>query len=695
MQFKRVIRAVALCVTALPVIGFAQPGLYLKTAVARGSKEPAAASTEMKRRNAGRWHYTLVFRKIPGQAEIQALQAKGATVVQFLPERGLTASVPDGTLLDGLDIEWAGRLTAMQKVSPRLVDAGLLSAIPGDTGTHTVLVEFHSDVARADAEAIVLEEGASIQQNPDLLSWQMMVRGRAADISRLADWDEVSYLFPVSRELAEGRPAEACAGAIIAGGRVGQLIAKVGEGWDGAGKGSADLTYSFSALTRKLSPEQAKAEIVRAMNEWSKQVKIRFTEGGSAQSARNINVMFGTGDHSDGYPFDGPGKALAHTFFPAPPNPEPIAGDLHIDDDENWQVGANIDLFSVVLHEMGHALGLAHSDNPAAVMYPYYKRVSGLGSEDISTIRELYAPQDGTTPAPAPAALELSVTQPVGGTLDTQADQVSLAGTTAGGTGTIQVAWSSNRGPSGVATGFRPWSIASIALTTGENLITITATDGAQNRATQIVRIVKQTAPTAPSPNAPTIRITAPSPTGTFQTTSQAVTITGIAGPAGSVSRIVWVSSRGTGGAIVGGVSWTIGPVSLEAGLNEIKVTAVGSQGTTAEAVLTVQYTPVGPSGVPTDPDDRVAPSLVITSPAVNTFSTPSPAVTITGTASDNVAVTEVNWVSSNGRSGAATGTTSWRIVDLALNPGINVFMIRAFDAAGNMSWRSLVITRQ
>ena len=41
-----------------------------------------------------------------------------------------------------------------------------------------------------------------------------------------------------------------------------------------------------------------------------------------------------------------------------PLNPEPIAGDMHFDNDESWRIGANLDVFSVALHETGHALGL-------------------------------------------------------------------------------------------------------------------------------------------------------------------------------------------------------------------------------------------------------------------------------------------------------------------------------------------------
>ncbi|MCK4963217.1 MAG: matrixin family metalloprotease, partial [Anaerolineales bacterium] len=161
-----------------------------------------------------------------------------------------------------------------------------------------------------------------------------------------------------------------------------------GEGWDGPGLGSADLTYYIENGTPDVVGEEA--EVERGLNVWSLYAEITWTEAASSGLSRSIDIKWAVGDHGDGYPFDGPGGVLAHAFYP-PPNPEPIAGDIHFDDDETWRIGSHFDVFSVALHECGHSLGLGHSSNPDAVMYAYYQMVTGLHQDDIDGIRSLYA----------------------------------------------------------------------------------------------------------------------------------------------------------------------------------------------------------------------------------------------------------------------------------------------------------------
>ncbi len=107
----------------------------------------------------------------------------------------------------------------------------------------------------------------------------------------------------------------------------------------------------------------------------------------------DIVIRFVTGNHGDGSPFDGPSGTFAHAFYP-PPNGGAIAGDTHLDDAETWSVNlppSGTDLVSVLAHEFGHALGLAHSTVNGALMYPYYSGPHRyLHSDDVGGIQELY-----------------------------------------------------------------------------------------------------------------------------------------------------------------------------------------------------------------------------------------------------------------------------------------------------------------
>jgi hypothetical protein len=98
------------------------------------------------------------------------------------------------------------------------------------------------------------------------------------------------------------------------------------------------------------------SEILRALGQWASNANVTFSPAASATDPRTVNIFFASGAHGDAYPFTD-STVLAHTFYPAPPNAEPIAGDMHFNANESWHVGATVDVFSVALHEAGHALG--------------------------------------------------------------------------------------------------------------------------------------------------------------------------------------------------------------------------------------------------------------------------------------------------------------------------------------------------
>jgi hypothetical protein len=521
--------AATMLVSMCPLGALAQNRTFWKS-----SSHPHAGGLEEnlaggKRRNPNRLHRVVYFSQPPSPADLLRLRQGDAVVLQYVPEHGLLISTPPDWEPPPGTLQAEGLLSASDKWSPELdrqQPAGLVLAETSFTESRHFLVEFYPDVSPGDARAIATEESLAVRERPDLAPHHLLVEAATEQARRLTAWDEVAYVFPASSEIVRSHPVRACAGAKTMHGPVGQYISRVGEGWEGPGQNPAQLTYSIRNISSKLPAEVARGEIQRALAEWSKYVKVTFTEGGTGSDPRQIELYFASGGHGDPFAFDGPGRALAHTFYPAPPNPEPIAGDLHLDEDESWKIGNDIDLFSVVLHELGHALGLGHSDHAGAVMYAYYRRATGLSADDIEAVRQLYAANTGETPPPNPP----NPTAP----------------------------------------------------------------------------------PNPPDPNPP------PTP----------------------------------------------------------------------------PPTPPPAPNPPPPSDDKSPPVVRITFPGAGTYATTAPSVSLRGTATDNIGVTEVTWKSTTTGSGQAQGTAEWT-AEVPLLVGINHVTIRAFDQAGNSSWRSVVVTRR
>lgn len=87
-------------------------------------------------------------------------------------------------------------------------------------------------------------------------------------------------------------------------------------------------------------------------------------------------------------PFDGPKGVLGHAFYPS-------NGATHFDDAERWSLSGyyGTNFFQVALHELGHALGLAHSKDQNAVMAATYRGYIAdyrLQQDDINGIQGIY-----------------------------------------------------------------------------------------------------------------------------------------------------------------------------------------------------------------------------------------------------------------------------------------------------------------
>jgi hypothetical protein len=127
------------------------------------------------------------------------------------------------------------------------------------------------------------------------------------------------------------------------------------------------------------------------------------------QSAANLNIA----QVSDaGLPFNTPGLAqgdprfgdirfagyaypndtttLARTYFP-PPDAGTGSGDDEINTTMSFGIGTDYDLYSVMLHETGLALGLGEVTDPTEVMDGNYNGIrAGLSTGDVAGIQALY-----------------------------------------------------------------------------------------------------------------------------------------------------------------------------------------------------------------------------------------------------------------------------------------------------------------
>ncbi|KAK2166169.1 hypothetical protein LSH36_41g12006 [Paralvinella palmiformis] len=173
-----------------------------------------------------------------------------------------------------------------------------------------------------------------------------------------------------------------------------------------------DLTWMVHNFSPDLNTGSQRRAFYNALKYWSDVTPLTFNE--VAATNADIKIKFARGEHGDGVgnAFDGPGGILAHAFYPE-------NGDTHFDEDELWTQytndGTNLEI--VAAHELGHALGLGHSNVPNALMAPYYqgyKENFQLHQDDIWAIQTLYG---GATAAPTNPPLTTTTTteSPSGG----------------------------------------------------------------------------------------------------------------------------------------------------------------------------------------------------------------------------------------------------------------------------------------
>ena len=204
--------------------------------------------------------------------------------------------------------------------------------------------------------------------------------------------------------------------------------------WSGTNTlGSGDPDFDIrTKIDAEFGAGSFDAAVRRAFATWSAAADVRFVEvedsgadmGGSA-GAPDVRIgafHFAPGDVSGGAGFGPPGDDLHF--------PDALAGDLALNDLDRFTIapgpegsaiptdaGAYLnDVEGLVLHEIGHTLGLAHSDVVAAVMCGYvypgdvfdgsacdYSHVNRvLDPDDVAGIRLLYGAAASVVPVASP-----------------------------------------------------------------------------------------------------------------------------------------------------------------------------------------------------------------------------------------------------------------------------------------------------
>ncbi|KAF8539582.1 Matrixin-domain-containing protein [Trichophaea hybrida] len=161
-------------------------------------------------------------------------------------------------------------------------------------------------------------------------------------------------------------------------------------------------TLSTTAISPKTIPALLALSIKRAFDTWANAgVGLTFTEV-TADGNPDIFIKWRQANDPD---HSMVGNVLAHADFPPGfsiiLNGIPLP--LHFDDQEHpWVDGAvagSFDIETVGLHEIGHVLGLYHSDVVSSIMFASVsskltKRT--LTPDDLKAVRNLYPPESGS-----------------------------------------------------------------------------------------------------------------------------------------------------------------------------------------------------------------------------------------------------------------------------------------------------------
>jgi hypothetical protein len=157
----------------------------------------------------------------------------------------------------------------------------------------------------------------------------------------------------------------------------GKQAYQLSQPWD-----HTDITYSIQNTLDGFNPQDVVAVLQAAFQAWANNSPLTFTQ---VQGQGDINVQFGY--------IDGQYNILGET---CPPYNPCDSGSVVLDTGETWaltqpQGYGDVSLLGVATHEFGHAIGLLHTNDTNALMYPEYSPyVLQPNEDDIAGLQRLY-----------------------------------------------------------------------------------------------------------------------------------------------------------------------------------------------------------------------------------------------------------------------------------------------------------------
>ncbi|WJX92619.1 hypothetical protein P8452_74236 [Trifolium repens] len=156
--------------------------------------------------------------------------------------------------------------------------------------------------------------------------------------------------------------------------------------WWGADK--KELTYAFNPKNNVTN--EVKLLVKSVFENWSI-TTLKFKEAKTFNDS-DINIVFVT--------IDGIGGFVGGVDI----NYSSHIGTIYLDSDEQWILpsdnfneNGDVDLESVVMHQVGHVLGLEHSSVEEAIMYPIVlqeKKIKLVNQDDLQKISAIYNVKD-------------------------------------------------------------------------------------------------------------------------------------------------------------------------------------------------------------------------------------------------------------------------------------------------------------